>query len=69
MNIWLSSLGAIVAPVQLERIRSLVATGTEEGARCWQPSWADQVGGDQADFEAAAAAVLTKNEELYRRLS
>jgi aldehyde dehydrogenase (NAD+) len=32
-------LGAIVAPVQLERIRSLVARGAEEGAELWQPSW------------------------------
>ncbi|HVS01736.1 MAG TPA: aldehyde dehydrogenase family protein [Thermoanaerobaculia bacterium] len=33
-------IGAIVAPVQLERIRGLVAQGIAEGARCWQPSWA-----------------------------
>src|SRR2546428_9957735 len=33
-------MGAIVAPVQLERIRSLVNTGVEEGATIWQPSWA-----------------------------
>ena len=33
-------MGAIVAPVQLERIRSLVAQGIDEGATCWQPSWA-----------------------------
>ncbi len=33
-------MGAIVAPVQLERIRSLVNTGIEEGATMWQPSWA-----------------------------
>jgi aldehyde dehydrogenase (NAD+) len=33
-------MGAIVAPVQLERIRSLVAQGTKEGAELWQPSWA-----------------------------
>jgi aldehyde dehydrogenase (NAD+) len=33
-------MGAIIAPVQLERIRSLVAKGVEEGARVWQPSWA-----------------------------
>jgi len=33
-------MGAIVAPVQLERIRSLVAKGVEEGAEMWQPSWA-----------------------------
>jgi aldehyde dehydrogenase (NAD+) len=33
-------MGAIVAPVQLERIKSLVAQGVSEGATCWQPSWA-----------------------------
>ena len=33
-------MGAIVAPVQLERIRTLVAQGKEEGATMWQPSWA-----------------------------
>jgi aldehyde dehydrogenase (NAD+) len=33
-------MGAIVAPVQLERIRKLVRTGVEEGATIWQPSWA-----------------------------
>ncbi len=32
-------IGAIVAPVQLERIRSLVAQGVREGAALWQPSW------------------------------
>ena len=33
-------MGAIVAPVQLDRIRQLCAQGIEEGATCWQPSWA-----------------------------
>jgi aldehyde dehydrogenase (NAD+) len=33
-------MGAIVAPVQLERIRSLVEQGQQEGATMWQPSWA-----------------------------
>ncbi len=33
-------MGAIVAPVQLERIRKLVSTGVAEGATMWQPSWA-----------------------------
>jgi len=33
-------IGAIVAPVQLQKIQELVAKGKEEGARCWQPSWA-----------------------------
>ena len=32
-------IGAIVAPVQLERIRALVDQGVEEGATLWQPSW------------------------------
>jgi aldehyde dehydrogenase (NAD+) len=29
-------MGAIVAPVQLERIKTLVETGKREGAQCWQ---------------------------------
>ncbi len=33
-------MGAIVAPVQLERIRSLVEAGRAEGADMFQPSWA-----------------------------
>src|SRR6266704_2540959 len=33
-------MGAIVAPVQLERIRTLVDRGVAEGATLWQPSWA-----------------------------
>ena len=33
-------MGAIVAPVQLERIRSLVEEGRSQGAQVWQPSWA-----------------------------
>src|SRR3990172_2328044 len=33
-------MGAIVAPVQLERIRQLVSQGVEEGATMWQPTWA-----------------------------
>ncbi|MDX1577923.1 MAG: aldehyde dehydrogenase family protein, partial [Gemmatimonadota bacterium] len=32
-------IGAIVAPVQLEKIRRLVEEGREEGATVWQPSW------------------------------
>jgi aldehyde dehydrogenase (NAD+) len=33
-------IGAVVAPVQLERIQKLVQQGIDEGARLWQPSWA-----------------------------
>ncbi len=32
-------IGAIIAPVQLEKIRKLVEEGREEGATVWQPSW------------------------------
>ena len=31
-------MGAVIAPVQLERIQSLVAQGKKEGATVWQPS-------------------------------
>jgi aldehyde dehydrogenase (NAD+) len=33
-------IGAIVAPVQLQKIEALVAQGIAEGAQCHQPSWA-----------------------------
>ncbi len=33
-------IGAIVAPVQLEKITSLVQQGVAEGAEMWQPAWA-----------------------------
>jgi aldehyde dehydrogenase (NAD+) len=33
-------LGAIVAPIQLQKIQQLVEQGKQEGAICWQPSWA-----------------------------
>ena len=32
-------IGAIIAPVQLEKITALVRQGEEEGATMWQPSW------------------------------
>ncbi|MBR9989686.1 MAG: aldehyde dehydrogenase family protein [Gemmatimonadetes bacterium] len=32
-------IGAIIAPVQLERIDALVKQGVAEGATMWQPSW------------------------------
>jgi aldehyde dehydrogenase (NAD+) len=32
-------MGAIIAPVQLEKIEGLVRRGEEEGATRWQPSW------------------------------
>lgn len=38
-------MGAIVAPVQLDRIRSLCQQGVTEGATCWQPTWAQPADG------------------------
>jgi aldehyde dehydrogenase (NAD+) len=38
-------IGAIVAPVQLERIRKLVEQGVAEGATCWQPQMEMPAGG------------------------
>ena len=35
-------VGAIVAAVQLQRIKSLVEAGKADGVTCWQPSWAEQ---------------------------
>ncbi len=32
-------IGAIIAPVQLEKITQLVQQGRDEGATVWQPSW------------------------------
>ena len=32
-------IGAIIAPVQLQKIQELVRQGEEEGAKMWQPSW------------------------------
>src|SRR6185369_14653552 len=32
-------IGAIVAPVQLQKIQGLVQQGVDEGASMWQPSW------------------------------
>jgi aldehyde dehydrogenase (NAD+) len=32
-------MGAIIAPVQLEKIKELVQRGEDEGATLWQPSW------------------------------
>ena len=32
-------IGAIIAPIQLEKIKGLVQQGAKEGAAMWQPSW------------------------------
>ena len=32
-------IGAIVAPIQLQKIKTLVKKGIKEGSKLWQPSW------------------------------
>ena len=51
-------MGAIVAPVQLERIRQLVQQGVDEGATLWQPSWA-------CDFVDSAGASRPREGCFY----
>ena len=43
-------IGAIVAPVQLEKITRLVEQCKAEGGRCYQPSWAPEVARDGGLF-------------------
>lgn len=38
-------MGAIVASVQLDRIRALCQQGIDEGATCWQPAWSTPADG------------------------
>ncbi len=38
-------MGALVAPVQLERVKRLVRSGVDDGATCHQPSWQVPEGG------------------------
>jgi len=38
-------MGALVAPVQLERVKRLVQSGIDDGATCHQPSWQVPDGG------------------------
>lgn len=59
-------IGAIVAPVQLQRIEQFVAKGLAEGASLWQPDWTRP---DQGCFypptlftEVAPAATIAQEE-------
>src|SRR5688572_3941321 len=61
-------MGAIVAPVQLERIESLVRRGEEEGATLWQPSWACPQDGwfyPPTLFTNVAPASTIAQEEIF----
>ncbi|HEX7117649.1 MAG TPA: aldehyde dehydrogenase family protein [Longimicrobiales bacterium] len=61
-------IGAIVAPVQLERIRRLVRLGEEEGATMWQPSWSCPREGwffPPTLFTDVAPAATIAQEEIF----
>ena len=61
-------MGAIVAPVQLDRIRRLVAQGVKEGATMWQPSWACPTEGwfhPPTLFTNVAPAATIAREEIF----
>ncbi|MEQ9812147.1 MAG: aldehyde dehydrogenase family protein [Azospirillaceae bacterium] len=61
-------IGAIVAPVQLERIARLVAQGVAEGAEMWQPSWSVPTEGcfyPPTLFTNVAPASTVMREEIF----
>ena len=61
-------MGAIVAPVQLDRIRRLVKQGVDEGAEMWQPSWACPTEGwfhPPTLFTAVAPSSTIAQEEIF----
>ena len=61
-------MGAIVDPVQLDRIRSLVDAGVEEGSQMWQPSWAVPTTGcfyPPTLFTGVSPAARIVQEEIF----
>jgi aldehyde dehydrogenase (NAD+) len=61
-------IGAIVAPVQLQRIQQLVQQGVDEGADLWQPSWAVPTEGcfyPPSLFTKVAPASTIAQEEIF----
>ncbi|WP_018466750.1 aldehyde dehydrogenase family protein [Calidithermus timidus] len=61
-------IGAIVAPVQLQKIQRLVQKGVEEGAELWQPSWAVPTEGcfyPPTLFTGVAPASTIAQEEIF----
>ncbi|HWA40626.1 MAG TPA: aldehyde dehydrogenase family protein, partial [Gemmatimonadales bacterium] len=61
-------IGAIVAPVQLERIQKLVKQGEDEGATRWQPSWSVPTEGcfyPPTLFTDVAPASVIAQEEIF----
>ncbi|MCA1853761.1 MAG: hypothetical protein LC647_15620 [Beggiatoa sp.] len=55
--------------VQSEQLKAIAVSMGVPAEELAQAAVTDLIGGDAADFEAAASRVLRKNRELYRRLS
>ena len=61
-------IGAIIAPVQLEKITDLVRQGREEGASMWQPSWSCPTEGyfyPPTLFTDVAPSSVIAQEEIF----
>ncbi|HUF12341.1 MAG TPA: aldehyde dehydrogenase family protein [Longimicrobiales bacterium] len=61
-------IGAIIAPVQLERIERLVKQGVDEGATMWQPSWSCPTEGwfyPPTLFTDVSPAATIAQEEIF----
>ena len=61
-------MGAIVDPIQLDRIRTLVDAGVEEGSQMWQPSWAVPATGcfyPPTLFTGVSPAARIVQEEIF----
>lgn len=61
-------MGAIVSPMQLDRIEALVKTGQEEGANLWQPDWAKPKNGSfypPTLFTDVQPACTIAQEEIF----
>ncbi len=61
-------MGAIVDPVQLDRIRTLVNAGVAEGSQMWQPSWAVPTTGcfyPPTLFTGVSPAARIVQEEIF----
>ncbi len=63
-----TDIGAIVAPVQLQRIQQLVQEGVDEGATLWQPSWSCPTEGSfypPTLFTGVAPASMLAQVEIF----
>lgn len=61
-------IGAIIAPVQLQKIQRLCETGVQEGATMWQPTWAVPRDGyffPPTLFTGVAPSATIAQEEIF----